>query len=317
MQSEPVWLVAAFGVGYLARDLISVVRNRNAHSSSRTSPSSPSERKEIPGVSLPADLQHHIILRYAPEEDLRACSLVCGSMCYWAQSRLFREIRFDHELPQASVAGYPSPKKQAQRLLQVLELSPHLVPHIRRLSLEDSTPALLALLASREWPALEALDLYSMRSMHDGCLPDITRLVSSPLLRSLALLFGHRAWHTDYLTRILAHASHTLTNLSLSACVEPHEKHRPPLYPLTGDPLVDTPGFVLRRLDLTYAPAALAALDDPYFAPCLSEVREMEYEDSTPVDHRLLRHLGRQLRRLKSLERFLRRGPRLFTNAAA
>ncbi|KAF7302367.1 hypothetical protein HMN09_00870300 [Mycena chlorophos] len=246
---------------------------------------------------FPPELEWQIVL-HAEEKDLAACSLVCRRMCYWSQSRLFHTIVFNSEPSPGS--RNVDPKTQARRLLQIVESSPHLLLHIRNLSLPDSSAALLAILSSREWPAMEALRLRYIPPVNEGCMRDIQRLVASPSLRSLELIFTHNAWNIDYFTHILAHASQTVTSLRLKACVEPsaHATQGTPQYPLSSPSR--NPSFILDHLDMICSSAVLDALDQPYFAQCLSDVREMRYGYILwGSQHPLLNRLGRQLQWLE------------------
>nr|GAT51737.1 predicted protein [Mycena chlorophos] len=247
------------------------------------------------GPFLPPELERQIILHHVEGQDLAACSLVCVRMRYWSQSRLFHTIVFNSKPSPGS--RNVDPETQAWRLLRIVESSPHLLLHIRNLSLQYSSAPLLAILSSREWPALEDLRLRYLPSVDEGCVPDIQRLVASPSLRSLELLFKPNAWNADYLTYILAHASRTLTTLSLKAYLEPQARHIPPS-PLSRPSR--NPSFILDRLDVISVPATLDVLAQPYFARCLSKVREMRYYHTLcETPHPLLNRIGRKLHSLE------------------
>ncbi|KAJ6466986.1 hypothetical protein C8R45DRAFT_1219309 [Mycena sanguinolenta] len=237
--------------------------------------------------TLPPELERSIIVDYVgDDETLRSCSLVCGRLCHWAQSRLFHTI----------FVGLPERpwQKRVDRLVLILHTSPHLASYVRSIHVQRCNPAILAALASRNWDGLEALHLFEIPRGDEGsALESLHRLVSSPVLCILTLSFTHMTWSASYFRSIFAYCSSTLTDLRLMRC---HEDPDPFQCPTSNPGPERSPFPQINSLNLTHAMAAvpvLATLD-------LTHLRILDYHDS-PHDtlSPLIHCFGRSVHSLK------------------
>ncbi|KAJ7053880.1 hypothetical protein C8F01DRAFT_504056 [Mycena amicta] len=252
--------------------------------------------------TLPPELERCILVDYVSSDaGLRSCALVCGRFCYWAQSRLFHTITikadWDSKYYTCRARTDGPWMKHVDRLLGILDASPHLASHIRTLFVTQSFPALLTALSARSWDTVETLRLRRLPLADDAVFDCLQRLVSLPALRALELWF-HIGWSASYLTGLLAYCSSTLTDLRLALChnIHAHVDYHPPC----ASRAPSRPLPQISKLTLTYASAAVAALAKPTFPLDLTRVRHLEYRES-PNDSLglLLGRIGTHLTFLK------------------
>ncbi|KAF7307623.1 hypothetical protein MIND_00557500 [Mycena indigotica] len=228
-------------------------------------------------VSLPSELERAIVVDYLDDfPALQACALTCGRLCYWAQSRLFRKVGTSYEEPTRPSLTGPC-MRRANRLLATLESSPHIVPHIHTLRIHQSFPALIDLLASREWPTLRTLHIYRLRlDDYESALGGLQRLVSSPRLNILE--FECFQWNPELFWNVMAHCSASVSQLILSNCCT--DGPRIPLqYPRLLLKAVNTPARIT-TLSIRGAGDACTVLFDPLFPLDLTHVSAINYYNS-------------------------------------
>ncbi|KAJ6466985.1 hypothetical protein C8R45DRAFT_1106398 [Mycena sanguinolenta] len=170
--------------------------------------------------TLPAELERSVVVDYVDDDEtLRSCSLVCGRLCYWAQSCLFQSIIIGCDSSCDPLEQLWT--RRVGRLAAILHASPHLASYIHSIHVQSCSPSVLAALASRDWHALTALELYDIpRGDEGGTLESLHRLVAAPVLHALTLSFASRAWSASYLRSLLVYCSPTLVDLRLMQCHE-------------------------------------------------------------------------------------------------
>ncbi|KAF7299559.1 hypothetical protein HMN09_00961100 [Mycena chlorophos] len=232
---------------------------------------------------LPPELEAYIIVNHVEDRaSLRACALVCSRLCYWAQSRLFAAITtyFDWGCKLSWA-------QRAKRLIGILDKSPHLLLHVRSLVVMECSPALLVVLATQAWKALDSLELQMIPHPSEEVVLNMERLISGPPLQALRLEFDDESWNSLYFSRILAHCSATLANLDISNCSG--STNDPPL-PLPSTVNTGVRRAHIQRLRLIGSSAAVAALDADILPLDFTHLHEVVYSESPhPSLHSLLR----------------------------
>ncbi|KAJ7485623.1 hypothetical protein FB451DRAFT_1230552 [Mycena latifolia] len=162
---------------------------------------------------LPQELKDKIIgLLDDRTEDLRACALSSRSLLYAAQALLFQKISVSH--PRNDTDDPPMEAEDCAfagaafgRLAEVLIESPHLIPHIRSMSVTTYLEVVL-LLAEMELTHLRNLTLYSdLSGAIDGPLvAPLRRVIARSSIRRVTICAAFSAHIfgacTPYLTEL-------------------------------------------------------------------------------------------------------------------
>ncbi|KAJ7109598.1 hypothetical protein C8R43DRAFT_181400 [Mycena crocata] len=139
--------------------------------------------------------------------DLQACSLVSHAWVYAAQARLFNEIYIlSAECGEASW----------MRLKDILQTSPHLIPHIRRLEVcSHSLPiALLTALCNFPFTRLESACLYFEGPVSLEVSIAARHLLSLPTLRCIGI-HCHGEWQATALLQMCSRLAAGIRHLTL------------------------------------------------------------------------------------------------------
>ncbi|KAJ6489789.1 hypothetical protein C8R45DRAFT_1213240 [Mycena sanguinolenta] len=135
------------------------------------------------------DLCIHFLHVPQHESDLRACALVSRSWVYPAQSQIFRGITIaaGHVVLSFTQSGHPPPPWS--RLQQTLETSPHLIEHIRDLSIRIGARPIEQLLSICNFPFthLEHVDSHYGEDFTAQIALAYQQLFSLPTIRSIGL----------------------------------------------------------------------------------------------------------------------------------
>ncbi|KAJ7794166.1 hypothetical protein B0H14DRAFT_2924009 [Mycena olivaceomarginata] len=115
---------------------------------------------------------------------------------------------------------------QANRLTALMESSPHLIRHVRSLTVEGCEPEMVIPLARIRWSRVDTLELEDItEDLSDDCARSIHTLVG---LSSLCTLTIRNCCHAEQLHTILSHCSAALENVSLRSCeISPTPAFRP------------------------------------------------------------------------------------------
>jgi hypothetical protein len=213
--------------------------------------------------------------------DLKSTSLACRSFVSHAQSHIFREIQVSiwakHYGDYGEERGV-----QANRLTALMESSPHLIRHVRSLTVEGCEPEMVIPLARIRWSRVDTLELEDItEDPSDDCARSIHTLVG---LSSLCTLTIRNCCHAEQLHTILSHCSAALENVSLRSCkISPTPAFRPLKSP--------RPRQRIRKLVLVDSDGASELLDSP----------------ACPFDLTSLNHLHLTRMTVARLDSFLRR----------
>ncbi|KAJ7158175.1 hypothetical protein C8R46DRAFT_410975 [Mycena filopes] len=157
---------------------------------------------EAPNPLRIPELLRLCVVRVPDASDLRACSLVSRSWVDAAQSSLFWELDFGQS------------DKLWDRCQQILEASPHLILHIRRLAAKPVSIETLSAICSFPFSHLEGVDIALVMSIDLPAALDLQRLLALPTIQRVKLvtLFVES---TAIFLRIWERASPRLRHLEL------------------------------------------------------------------------------------------------------
>ncbi|KAF7342267.1 hypothetical protein MVEN_01814800 [Mycena venus] len=172
-------------------------------------------------LDIPELVEHCIGFLSNSNPDLIASALVAHSWLHPAQSHLFRA-------PHLRNGGVESSEHQLLRLHNILEASPHLIRHVRELSInrnyrnytfrEDRiTNTTLAKICNLEFTRLQSVSISEMQQLSELSIPlanALQRLLSAPSICTLRL----HATFSDLFTliQIWEHCSPAIRHLDLS-----------------------------------------------------------------------------------------------------
>jgi hypothetical protein len=150
--------------------------------------------------------------------DLRACALVSRSWVHPAQSHLFRECRFTQILNEKRYR----PEMWA-RLKQTLEISPHLISHIRHLNLHIRLDgdSILSSICNFSFTHLEHVEGHFYATMSVQQALDLRQLLSMSTVRQVALTLPRPSLEPDIFPKIFERCSPALRDLELQLSRSP------------------------------------------------------------------------------------------------
>ncbi|KAJ6527143.1 hypothetical protein B0H19DRAFT_1275449 [Mycena capillaripes] len=149
-----------------------------------------------------------IIDEMLSKKDLQSCTLVCRTFVARAQFLLFRLIHIWTTTHQYTVA-------RATKLASLLAASPHLIPHIRGLTVGACDADVLSPLVQIPWTHLESISF----GLRLSSAVDFHRIPNLVCLRSLReVVFRGVQWKTEDIAQILSHCTQYLARLEFFEC---------------------------------------------------------------------------------------------------
>ncbi|KAJ7239837.1 hypothetical protein C8J57DRAFT_1245654 [Mycena rebaudengoi] len=149
-----------------------------------------------------------IIDEILSKKDLQSCSLVCRAFVARAQFPLFCFIYIWRTTHQHTVV-------RAIELASLLATSPHIIPHIRRLTLGACDPDVLSPLVQIPWTHLESIRV----GLRVSSAVDLHRIPNLVCLRSLReVVFRGGQWKTEDTAKILSHCTQYLARVEFFEC---------------------------------------------------------------------------------------------------
>ncbi|KAJ7171395.1 hypothetical protein C8R46DRAFT_1190730 [Mycena filopes] len=130
---------------------------------------------EVPNPLQIPELLRLCVARVPDASDLRACSLVSRSWVDAAQSSLFREVNLARA------------KRRWENCHQILEASPHLILHIRRLIAKPVSIETLSAICSFPFSHLEDVDIALTMSIDLQAALHLQQLMALPTIRRVQL----------------------------------------------------------------------------------------------------------------------------------
>ncbi|KAJ7455796.1 hypothetical protein FB451DRAFT_1373097 [Mycena latifolia] len=138
----------------------------------------------------------HIALHDSSQADLKSTALVCQTLCSSAQSQIFRHVELDpwalpqgfmHDVDTALAAGASA----ARRLSAVLTASPHLLRHIRDLSVLAGSE-ILEFVSNLRFPLLRKIKIGFQTIWPDENVLRLSRdLIGLPSIREVEIVDLH------------------------------------------------------------------------------------------------------------------------------
>ncbi|KAJ6631852.1 hypothetical protein B0H10DRAFT_1975317 [Mycena sp. CBHHK59/15] len=139
---------------------------------------------------------YHIALQSSSQDHLKSAALVCQTLCISAQSQIFRHVILDPYRPDCAHFGEESPTEAVtsvfHRLSAVLTASPHLLRHIRCLSVLARSKILI-LVSGIRFPLLGTIRFNFRDLLRPGpdLLGRVRDLIGSTSVREVELCGLH------------------------------------------------------------------------------------------------------------------------------